>query len=333
MIWLDAKFVSLISGYLDRYQVQTSNPFVAIMRCPLCGDSKKSKTKRRGYIYEREGDTFYSCHNCGASMHISEFIKIISPQRFDEYISEKYLNKKKKAIIIEVKKEPVVGTPLESLKKISQLPLNHPTRVYVTGRMIPHSWFEKLYHVDHFKAWVNTFVPEKFESVTNDEPRLIIPLYGKNNLLIGFQGRSLSTVSLNRYITIMLRDAPKFFGLNEIYDDRQYFILEGPIDSMFIDNSGAMAGSSVPLKDLGLNEKNATFVFDNEARNPEIINKISRKIDLGYMVTIFPEYFQHKDINAGILDGYTKIQMNKMLKANSFQGMEAKLRFTAWRKY
>jgi len=65
-----------------------------------------------------------------------------------------------------------------------------------------------------FKRWVNTLVT-KFDDVTYDEPRIIIPLIYENQL-IGIQGRSLGPNSV-KYITIMLdEDAPKIYGLDEV---------------------------------------------------------------------------------------------------------------------
>jgi hypothetical protein len=130
----------------------------------------------------------------------------------------------------------------------------------------------------------------------------------------------------------MTSNAPKIFGWNEVDDDNFYYILEGPFDAMFIENSIAMIGSSIPLKDLSLKENNAIFVFDNEPRNFQITNKIRQKIEEGYMVTLFPKDFNYKDINEAILDGWTIPELQTLLRKNSFKGLEAELRFSNWRR-
>lgn len=332
MSWLDIKYANLVSMRLDKFKVKQSNPYLANFRCKICGDSKKNPNKCRGYIYNQKGTLWYSCHNCGAGMHLSEFIKLVDPQLYGQYVSERYLNndksekqEKKKEVLIE-------GTPLETLYKISELVPTHPTREYVASRMIPPAYYEKLYAVDEFKHWVEKFMPGKFENMKTDEPRLVIPFYNKKNSLIGFQGRSLKPLSLNRYITIMMGNSPKVFGWDEVDDSDLFYVLEGPIDSMFVDNSIAMIGSSVPLKELNLRDNNAIFVYDNQPRNPEIVNKISRKIKEGYMVALLPDSFKHKDINDAILAGYTTTDISNMLASNRFKGLEAELKFSHWRK-
>ena len=46
-----------------------------IARCSLCGDSDKSKRKRRFYLYYNNGNPIYHCFNCGDS---GTFLKLYS---------------------------------------------------------------------------------------------------------------------------------------------------------------------------------------------------------------------------------------------------------------
>ena len=51
-----------------------------------------------------------------------------------------------------------------------------------------------------------------------------------------------------RYITIMLdEDSPKVFGLDRVNETEPIYIVEGPFDSLFLDNSIAMAGVTLIL--------------------------------------------------------------------------------------
>ena len=93
--------------------------------------------------------------------------------------------------------------------------------------------------------------------------------------LFGYQGRSLDPTSKMRYITVMLdEDAPKLYGLEKINTQKPIYILEGPFDSLFVENSIAMCGSDIDIRSFGWS--NYIWVFDNEPRNREIVNRIER---------------------------------------------------------
>ena len=49
------------------------------LRCPICGDSKKSATKKRGWIYP---DNSYYCFNCSTGMSGIKFLEIISGSNY-----------------------------------------------------------------------------------------------------------------------------------------------------------------------------------------------------------------------------------------------------------
>lgn len=57
-------------------------------RCPLCGDSKKSATKRRGWYYLSTNS--YFCFNCGTGMSGIKFLEALSGNSYDE-IKHEYL--------------------------------------------------------------------------------------------------------------------------------------------------------------------------------------------------------------------------------------------------
>ena len=56
------------------------------MRCPLCGDSKKSATKKRGWWYNKSGS--YYCFNCSTGMSGINFLKAISGSSYEEIRKE-----------------------------------------------------------------------------------------------------------------------------------------------------------------------------------------------------------------------------------------------------
>ena len=121
----------------------------------------------------------------------------------------------------------------------------------------------------------------------------------------------------------------KIFGLKGLNWEKDYFIVEGAIDSMFLNNAIAMAGADGNLSTLK-NTENAIVVFDNEPRNKEIHKRMAKIIAQGIRICIWPSHIQQKDINAMVLGGINNVE--EIISRNTYKGLEADLRFKQWRK-
>lgn len=78
----------MMSSQLENFAQKNSN--IYNFKCVYCGDSKKSKTKVRGYLYPI-GDNFnYRCHNCGKSISFKTFLKDNDANLYERYIFEKF---------------------------------------------------------------------------------------------------------------------------------------------------------------------------------------------------------------------------------------------------
>ena len=131
-----------------------------------------------------------------------------------------------------------------------------------------------------------------------------------------------------RYITTILDpDYPKVFGLDRVKDDETIYVTEGPIDSLFIRNGIAMCGSDVSIDSFSFDD--IVYVFDNEPRNREICDRMSKVIDMGYKIVIWPSSIKEKDINDMILSNNSP---QGIIDKNTFQGIQAKIKFTEWKK-
>ena len=337
MLWLDHKYINLMSSRLERFARVNANTYK--FRCPICGDSQKDVRKTRGYIYMRKGALKFFCHNCNASMGLPWFIKSQDPTLYAEYLKERMLEQGQKnetQEFVDKMKPPVFvkNTGLKDLKKISQLKPEHPVKEYVTKRKIPPESHYKLFLVRNFKAWVNTMIPDKFDDLENDEPRLILPFLDQDKKLFGFQGRSFKKTGI-RYITIILDDEkPKIFGLDSMDPDKDIYVVEGPIDSLFLPNGIASAGGDLitPLNYLDVQKDRFVVVYDNEPRNKHTVKHIEKAIDSGYRVCIWPTTMEQKDINDMVLAGYTTEQVKDIIDECTYSGPVAKLHLAIWRK-
>jgi len=334
--FIDLQYAKTLASRLDQFKVRSTNPYKINFRCPVCGDSQKSRSKARGWLLERDNKFHYFCHNCGASQSFNFFLKNIDPLAYNDYIADKYMKKTSTAntesILDKTKFEiPKFQTnPLKSIKKVSQLNWNHPVKAYIEMRRIPANHHYRLYYASKFKQWINTIIPNKFTNIEKDEPRLIMPFFDENKRVFGVSARSFDPNSNLRYITIMFEDHPKIFGLDLVDFNRQYYVVEGAIDSFFISNSVAMAGADGNVSALKNARENAVFVFDAEPRNKEIHKRMEKIIEAGYKICIWPTNVPGKDINQMILNGLTSVE--SIIVENTYSGLEAKLKFIEWRK-
>jgi hypothetical protein len=186
-----------------------------------------------------------------------------------------------------------------------------------------------LYYCEKFKEWTNTQKPT-FKSVQYDEPRIIIPLI-KNGEIFGYQGRSLNKSSKVKYITIILDEyQPKIFGWDTIDWNKTVYIVEGPFDSMFLNNAIAMVGADMDyMFFIHHYDVKFVFVYDNEKRNKEMIARVEKTIDMKFPVVIWPQDLKYKDINDMILEG---LDVEKIIKENTFMGLEAKAKLIGWKR-
>ena len=319
---VDSKFIGLVSSRLQKFKRVKADLYN--FRCPLCGDSQKHKNKARGYFYQVKTNTNYKCHNCGASLSFNNFLKQIDSTLHKQYTLEKFKEgyTGKGFVVEEPKfefKKPTFKKDLD-LPKASEVPV---AKEYLEKRKLDPTQF---YFTPKFMEWVNT-QKQTFDTIRRDESRIIIPMYDTERNLIGFQGRSLGPNSV-KYITVMLQEnAPKIYGLDKINPDETVYVVEGPFDSTFVKNSVALCGSDGDMAHF--KGSNIVFVYDNEPRNKEILQRIERCIDRGERVIIWPRSIEDKDINDMVLSGYN---IMSILESNIYSNLEAKVKFNNWKK-
>ena len=327
-VYIDRKFLLQVSPKLLRFTQKKTDLYN--FRCPFCGDSQKNKLKARGFIYRKKNDYFYSCHNCHVGHTFYNFLKFIDANLVREYSLERYKdgetgNHNYTKPTFDIPK-PIFKQKID-LENIDSLPDNHFAKQYVANRQIPKDRWTELYFAADFKSFVGSFDIDK--DLKENDPRLIIPFYNAKKDLIGFQGRALSESKI-RYITIKLEEnAPKIFGLDRLKSGTTY-VVEGPIDSMFIDNSLATADAN--LSSIEIDNKDLVLIYDNEPRNKDIVKQIAKAIKEQFQVVIWPATIESKDINEMILSGLTKQQLISIIKENTYSGLRAEMELNNWHK-
>jgi hypothetical protein len=252
---------------------------------------------------------------------------------YHEYILERLKSENKR---LPVQEEPPKQKPVEAVlepfKTISELPPEHMAYQWCINRKLPKKALESIFFVPKFPEFVNSCITGKLLQIENS-PRLLIPFYYYDDTLIGYQGRALDD-SKTRYITIHLNhDHPLIYGLDKVNLNKKFYVVEGPFDSMFLDNAIAVGSSALlaGVNKLQCNKENAVFIFDNEKRNQEILKMMDKVIKSNHQIVIWPSHIKEKDINDMVLAGRTISEVQHIIERSIYTGLTAELKFAGWK--
>jgi len=334
-LFLDTTYMHKIAYKLQRFHKTGKDKYA--FRCPICGDSDKDKSKTRGNLQIYKGQLFSGCYNGCDSLPFPAFLKRVAPDEYDEYLLESFGTKKKPVINNVTKTKPTFKSNAKSnsfydhITRISDLSKDHPARMYVENRGIKQT--DKLYYTPKFKHFCNTVKPNSFENEKYDTPRLIIPFIDKDGKVFCLQGRSFDKKSKNKYITIKLdEEMPKIYGLDSVRDDKPKLLLEGPVNSMFLINAVGAAGSNLESYADMLGDP--IMVYDNDSRNKNIVALVEKSVLSGRKVVLWDNRFKPTEDVNDIANNYnlSPEEITKYLIEHSYQGLEAELQFTKWKK-
>lgn len=338
MNYIDTKYISLISPRLRNFTKK--GDYLWNFSCPFCGDSQKNRRKARGFIYRTKNDLFYKCHNCSHGTNLSKLIEHVDIPLHKEYVLERYKegltssgqgDRTPGAGIKTPKfdfKKPVFKKSL-GLQSFAELDENHPAVKFLLKRNLPRDAWNDIYFCPKFFEFSNTLIENKFPSLEGDHPRMIIPFRNRDGEIFAYQGRAFGKEK-QKYITIVLdKNHPKIFGYDRVDTSRCFYVVEGPFDSLFIENCVAVAQSDLRLPQY---KDKAVLVPDNEPRNRQVCKQIERCIEEGYSVVLFPKGTEEKDINDMILSGKSSAEIMGIIHSNTHKGLQAQTVFNSWKR-
>ena len=340
--WLQRKYILLLSNILEGFKETSKGTFNC--RCPICGDSKKNKFKKRGYWLHKNGEYKYFCHNCSATRSVENFLKEFAPNLAQEYKLEvlKENNDMHQSLpsavddCADVTSDyvPSIGKkPFKELKTISQLSHNHPAKIYITGRKIPSNLHYKIFYTDNGYSWAKKWLPEKFtKEFDGNDPRIVLPLLDKKGKCYGAVARSILPTA-QRYLKMIWGDESGYvYGLENVKISEQVYVLEGQFDSMFIPNSIAVGSMHFDLIKEHLPGMEPVIILDNEPRNVGTVGQLMKAVERGYKVCVWPSHIHEKDVNDMVINGMDPVDIKQIIDTNTHSGLKAKLAITAWKK-
>jgi len=293
--------------------------------CPSCREGKSWGKKKRLYYIVKE-DYLY-CQNCGRSWKPINWIIEQSGQSYHEIMEEaKGFDSSIGVKTRKYEKSPAGTLPEDSINLFDNTQLTY----YKDNKVVQ----DALQYI--ITRRLNTAINKPralFISVKDfiHKDRLIIPFYDANNQIEFYQTRAIyKKDEINRPKYLSKQGANKsIFGIRNIDPNLEYlFVLEGPIDSMFIVNGIAVGGVSLSEKQETQLEKykfmTKIWILDNQLDNKEVKDKMNELIDKGEKVFIWPkELKDYKDVNE-ICQKYKLDQISpKFFLKYSVEGMEA----------
>lgn len=350
MDYVDLKYLRLASVYLTRFKQVGSDLYN--FRCPICNDSQKDKTKARGYILSKGDKTVYYCHNCGSPdvRSLAKLIDFLSPSLYKDYKYEKFGHKfsRKEEVLAEnendifIDKEflkvdnlPMKRMASEKLLKVctplSVLDDDHHARQYLESRRLPKEEIDKLFYLSDINLLTKNIDKYKDKDFIKCDA-VLIPFIDFDGIINCIQLRILDSKSKMRYLTLYLNEdrSKAIYGLNYINTERTVYGLEGPFNSMFLDNALAFAGASQSNKINYIKDqiKDFVMIYDADYRtNPHVRNALDKSINDGYKVVLYDDIFGSDDDINDIVKKYnwSQDQLMDYIKSRTFSGLNAKL--------
>jgi hypothetical protein len=347
-IFVDRKYVNLISSRVQRFAPKGNDAWN--MRCPYCGDSQKSKTKARGYIYRHKQEFFYKCWNCSISTTLGRFLKDLDARIHEEWKLERFIESNKgvdtnKELSENARLEAMEG--LEKLKfaaqrkidldgvceHISDLDDKHIARMYLRDRQIPMAAYKYLVFTNEFRKLAQRIDPERASTLHESEARVVILLLDVDERIVGISGRSLTSDAKGiKYITLKKSlDTPKIFGLDRVPNIKgDVWVFEGQFDAMFFENAIATGDSELTNASKYITKERLVLVYDNQPRNNALVKQMKKAVDDGFRICIWPSSIEQKDVNEMIISGISDADIYHTINTNIFSGMKAKMRLQKW---
>lgn len=327
-LYVDKKYVNLVSTSLEKFKWKKVN--LANCRCPICGDSEVNKSKARGYFFSNTDSYFYKCHNCGVSYNIYKFLEIVSPSLFKQYCLDKFKEKNETISIVEDEQKQIeIPQNTAKYRMIEELPPDHSAIKFLQNRKIPEDKWHLFGFTESFGKFALSFNSD-YKNLLEKDERIIIPIFNEHNQCVGVQGRSIANIK-PKYITLKKTENIKLtYGLDTVDKSKPIFVVEGPIDSLFLPNAIACLGlgNFLEIRKIFPNE-DLTFIVDNEPRSRNVANIMKNLISDGEKICIYPSNIKDKDINDMVLSGLNPYDI---IQANTFREASALLAFNLWRK-
>lgn len=294
-------------------------------RCPCCGDSKKSTTKKRGWWYMRSASFF--CFNCGASMPGIKFLKMLSGADYGT-IHREYVNLFLKSGL-DSSLSSAIWTPNDTdepsvfnLKSIldpaMKKPLTEQAKAYLAKR--------RVFDAPFFKEPLYSLL-----SKDQKEEYILIP-WKVNGIDAYYQVNDFLKLKSMKY---MFPKGKKklIYGLDNVDPSyKKIFAFEGVYDSLFVKNGIATGTKAITDYQMRLIKERwphheVVVAFDNDLPGFSSTKKMIESGRASKFFVWFDSKTKEKDINEKVIaEGNTKLFVSpKKLDTMVYDQLQMKL--------
>lgn len=314
---LDVKYFKLA---IQETRIKSQSSTEIVCRCPVCGDSRKSSSKARLHLYEKNGLTFVNCFNGDCPVHnktMYSFLRDFYPGLLRDYSRERSLKNLKDLSFEDILKTKVKTPKTLITQDLSYLfeDIDFHTSVlqYLEDRKIQYSKdFGPWYYAN-----LNLNIGRKNHDLTDS---LVIPLYTADYKMYGFYSRSLTRKHFSTYLNEK-NTGYKVWNWFFIDVNQPVYIFEGIFDAVTAINAGlknsiACMGAVLPeerLKEL----KDPVLCLDNDRTGWSNSLKLLEKFNLKTFIT--PEEYKVKDLNE--FKGLYNTDIKKLILDNIYTGI------------
>lgn len=295
--------------------------------CCICNEGDSAGKKRRLFYFPQE--RYFYCFNCSKSWKEINWLQEVTKKTIYALLQEAS-NYEGSIVTNTVSSEKPLQKEIPSIPEDSIDLLDSRQCQYYANTSSSKVLQDALDVCKERRLFTAVNKPKTFYISLQDKVhknRLIIPFYSTDNKIECYQSRSLYKDQQPKYLTKF--GEKTLYGENNIKADIPYiFLFEGPIDSMFVQNGVAMAGTSLTERQEAFLKKHfdkeVIYVYDNDKDNKQMDKRIKRTINEKKRVFIWPkEFSKFKDIN----EMCTKLQLDevpwKLFVQNSYKGLEA----------
>lgn len=283
-----------ILEFLPHNYVKTGNKIN--MRCPICGDSKKSSTKKRGWYYLQNAS--YYCFNCSTGMSGIKFLEFISGNNYEQIKKEYFklcfkhgINTGLSANYTIPDKEPSVFSLEQIVKPEWKKPLSEKAIEYLKKRKVLDAPFYK---------------DPLYSCYTKNNDEFIMIPWKLNGIDAYYQLNDFQKLHNLKYI--FPKNRKKLIaGLDNIDISWPFIIVtEGYFDSLFVKNGICTGTKSITEYQLKLIKERypkhqIVISFDNDKAGLDSMVKLLKSDNDFKFFKWFNSNTKEKDINDYVL--------------------------------
>lgn len=310
-------------------------------RCPFCGDSRKSKSKKRFHLtFHSEDNIEFNCFNCPESGNFYKLYAYVTGitekeawkkfNKFDKNQIEERIRSKSKT---NQKTQKEQKNPLPNF--INILDNCIPSDKEPKGGSISKKYYEILQDFIN-KRKITQTVYYCFDGRYSH--RILIPVWVGDDKLVYFQARRTDEKQEPKYLNPSVEKSSIILNINKFSRDKHICITEGLLDAYSIGDQG----TTVLGKELNsylidtvrkCTDEGIIIVYDNDKDGTEKLLNTVEDFTNEFLYFLVPKkHKKYKDINE--IHVNENINMYGYVLQNSYnwRKTKAKLKLEKWRR-